>query len=150
MGDVMDETWTLAEKATNELLCAGCVCGSGTEGCDQYAPQKDAGCDSWSPGTTILGVGRIALGFPRGFNKALIRAHRTHWLALTPERRASCLLSDDFNMPVWHKREGDWTFVKVAQPRLGFVTTYALDKTPDELQADGFDIGRDVSDLEMD
>src|SRR6266446_1987397 len=57
-------------KMIDDFQCPGCIHGTDPETCSQYELFNEAGCfycENWHPATFIGGIGRIALGLPRGF-----------------------------------------------------------------------------------
>jgi hypothetical protein len=109
-----------AKELTDKFQCSGCIVGSST-GCGSYKKASDHdGCESHSSGTTVLGMGKILLGFPKGFNR----------LNQMPGERSTTSvelyekLGDDkfnvYNVPVWKLRHEGAVFVRGLRPRVGF------------------------------
>lgn len=91
-----------------ELQCPGCMCGTYPDECDAYKlevedrPHNFFRCTSWHPGTFMGGIGKLALGLPKGFNRigAVDLTIMKHYFRLyeSPEKRPEY---DRFNIPVW-------------------------------------------------
>ena len=87
-----------------ELQCSGCMCGVYPGKCKVYELEEDNffRCTGWVPGTIMAGVGKIALGLPRGFNRigAVDLKIMNYYFRLyeSPEKRPEY---DRFNIPVW-------------------------------------------------
>lgn len=115
-----------------EFQCPGCACGTyPDDGCPAYKLEEDyAGekpytfhCGGWHPGTRQGGVGRIALGLPKGFTRigAVDLEIMKHYIRLyeNPENRAEY---NRFNIPVWameHRADNgeNYLLVRVYSPR---------------------------------
>lgn len=110
----MDEKVKLAVET---YLCPGCV-----KGCDLSCYDKskfgDESCKNHCPGTYILGIGRIYLGMPKGFNRiqddTILQIFKTFDDVIKVYGKY-----DKYNVPVWKTvtPEG-FTIVRVMQPRL--------------------------------
>lgn len=109
--------------------CPGCTLGGSDmmDECGEYEPSYGTGgrCANHSAGTIVDGVGRIMLGFPRGFNRPgpdeqLGRRHNP--VRLYPKNEDGRVFDpkyDKFNHPVWAMEyEGD-LLVRVYSPSIG-------------------------------
>ncbi len=105
------------KNAIEEYQCSGCVAGS-----DISCFEKNdygVGCGKHIAGTTILGIGKIFLGMPIGFNRLGsvddldIIMYET-FDDISKEWGAY----DKFNIAVWkYKNEDNHTFVRGLSPR---------------------------------
>lgn len=110
-----------------EFQCPGCSCGTYCdEGCKAYELDESYEgekphffrCKGWHPGTFMGGVGRIALGLPKGFTRvgAVDLEIMKHYLRLyeSPEKRPEY---DRFNIPVWAMEKDGYLLVRCYSPR---------------------------------
>ena len=123
------------EQMVKEFLCHGCVCGSDTT-CGEYAPAGGYGvtCRGHVIGTTFSGIGNVALGLPRGFNRPGAE-YTTYRDAVPPgglyRHRNQMIIRlwplgsqpkwDCFNVPVWALEKGGHLFVRTVMPRTAFL-----------------------------
>ncbi len=117
------------EEMVEKFLCPGCVVGSDTK-CGRYkAPDDYHGCLSHCLGTRIMpGIGLIALGMPKGFNRAwkfneegnkMLEAHHpVIQLYPAPEKPQTF---DWLNVPVWALEHEGFLFVRCMRPRISVV-----------------------------
>jgi hypothetical protein len=133
----------VSEKATKEQIdmieefqCMGCTCGGDTKECDCY-DFCDLGTGFWclghSAGTFLMGVGKIALGLPTGFNKVGTiktgfedekdrnsKRNTNIRFIIDPADRSDEKGYDDFNVPVWAMEKDGFLFVRVMCPRINY------------------------------
>ena len=103
---------SVIKEAIERYQCPGCACGSEVGDCfkNEYA----SGCSAHVVGTTLSGVGRIALGMPKGFNR--IGGDETKiYLFAEPAWDYS---SDKLNIPVWKYFDGTNTLIRGLSPRI--------------------------------
>lgn len=111
-----------AKKMVEEFQCPGCVCGSDTE-CGKFKPNKEYGakCDGHVLGTSILGVGHMALGLPKGFNRSGLDPKHPVGTANTMNIRLWTKGTkpdwDRLNVPVWAMEKDGYLFVRTLSPR---------------------------------
>lgn len=139
-------------KMIEELQCPGCTLGSDRH-CGSFeeengVPNAYFKCRNHSAGTRLLGVGKILLGFPRGFNRIGETDTAANVVKLF-EKTEDCWgtnANDSFDFPVWKAKHDGRIFLRVISPRIGRVQIHAIDSE------DGFENikCRDVTDLEMD
>lgn len=123
----------------SDLQCPGCVSGPSCEpedGMSQKCPsfsfnRSSRTCDGHVLGTHIGLGNRVALGMPKGFNKAGPESPKS----LEERRRGTMMRSimdmtffgspeemdwelDHLNVPVWHLKDGDYFFIRVFSPRI--------------------------------
>ncbi len=106
-------------EMVEKFQCPGCVCGSDTN-CGRYNLRKDPmegfTCKSHVIGTSMGGIGHIALGLPKGFNRtAKETQHMIRFYKEMPEY-------DKFNVPVWAMIKDNILFVRVFMPRVNNTT----------------------------
>lgn len=88
--------------------CPGCVCGSDYS-C--YAKGGSQACEKHVVGTMIMGLGKIALGFPKGFNRVGVGVQIGIFTDV-PKYNA-------LNVPVWKRLdENGNTLVRGLSPRI--------------------------------
>lgn len=110
---------TVTLKAVNSYQCPGCMQGPDVETCDR-ANVTDKGCTNQAAGVFGAGIGAIALGLPKGFNR----------FGPGPERKVEVWASYDvlmayqpnlrtiFSVPVWkHLDEQGNTLMRWYSPR---------------------------------
>jgi hypothetical protein len=118
----------LAEMV-KKFQCPGCVRGSSTE-CGSYTP-NDAGCNAHVLGTLVLGVGNIALGLPKGFNRPGFagpdRPLSRMLIRLFPEKSRMPFEWDNSNVAVWALEKDGYLFVRTCMPRLGMLATDVIE-----------------------
>lgn len=137
--------------------CPGCVVGSDTK-CGSFkltSPLSDNEhhCKSHCPGTNLLGLGQVALGLPKGFNRYGLYAGKTDLLTdavngnfcvrLFPEGFDQRY--DKFNVPVWRYEEDGFLFVRMYSPRTNaaFVDVIQLrrDQTAEQIAGEAMNVG---------
>ena len=90
--------------------CPGCVCGSDYS-C--YAKGFSHACEKHVAGTTIMGLGKIALGFPKGFNRVGDGVQIDIFL------NKGAFEYNALNVPVWKRLdENGNTLVRGLSPRI--------------------------------
>jgi hypothetical protein len=105
-----------------QFQCPGCVCGSDTK-CGKFKPHEQYGatCQSHVLGTSILGVGHIALGLPKGFNRSGLDPSHPGGTSNTMNIRlwvkGTAPVWDHFNVPVWALEKDGHLFVRTLSPR---------------------------------
>lgn len=137
--------------------CPGCVCGMDPDDCAAFKPDESYGgaCRGHVLGTTIMGVGKFALGLPKGFcrsgliydprdgkpaypNKMEIRLHsagaRPRW--------------DDFNVPVWALMEDGFLFVRTYNPRVNRTFVDVVEGGTLEMVPRAIDVGPLVGEMD--
>lgn len=107
----------------NKFQCPGCINGSSVETCKSYdkytIDQGVVSCSNWYPGTTLLGIGKIALGLPKGFNRTgdsdLKIPYRCY---IRLHEKFNRLWWDKFDIPTWAIEQDNFLIVRTYQPRL--------------------------------
>jgi hypothetical protein len=118
-----------AKRLIEKFLCPGCVCGMNVD-CGHYKPGEGGDekpgfeCLGHVLGTVLMpGIGNIALGLPKGFNRPgycpLCKRSPNQmpvrlWPAGTHPKW------DDFNIPVWALEKDGFLFVRTACPRVAY------------------------------
>jgi hypothetical protein len=116
-----------------KFQCPGCTCGYKTTDCESFRFEEWHGtgcqCKSHSAGTFISGVGKIAIGLPRGFDHVgTIKTgfesenNETHRstnirLIIDPSKKSKY---DHLNVPVWAIEGDGYLFVRVISPRINY------------------------------
>jgi len=101
--------------AIEEYQCPGCVCGGDIE-CFQPNTIDGIGCGKHVIGTTIMGVGKIILGLPKGFNRIGLQSDLKPYIFESYEK--SDWKYNKFNVPIWkHYNKNGHTIVRGIMPR---------------------------------
>ena len=104
------------KEMIEEYQCPGCVCGSDIE-CGKYKLDEGSNnCAGHCIGTTISGgIGKILLGFSKGFNRVGFDTNLKPWFY----KDVQDFSYDKFNIPVRkYKNEKGHILVKGLMPRL--------------------------------
>lgn len=104
------------DELIEQYQCPGCVCGSDTE-CGKYEfDEGNNNCKGHCIGTMVSGgVGKILLGFPKGFSRIGFDTNIKPWFY----KNVNDFQYDKFNIPVWkHKTKEGHILVKGLMPRL--------------------------------
>lgn len=139
-----DQNVVMVEK----FMCPGCVCGSNTkDGC--YKPENNYGhsCGGHVLGTMILGIGHIALGMPKGFNRMErdVRVERTPIRLWTKGTKPDW---DKFNIATWAMVEDDYLFVRTYCPRTAFQYVDVIEGGTLKMVPGAVDVGEFVDDID--
>lgn len=115
-----------------EFQCPGCTCGGDTE-CEafKFHPNDAVGCycSGHSAGTFIVGIGKIALGLPKGFDRVGTIRTGFEGIGGSPTRSTNIRLIvdvekmekyDSLNVPVWAMEKDGYLFVRVMCPRINY------------------------------
>lgn len=142
-----------------EFICPGCVNGSDTK-CGKYESEivnvqtggvniysEWGSCENHCLGTIIHGVGNIALGLPKGFNKSSMcpikeRTHSKMGIRTWTEDAINFLnddMWDNLNLPVWYLHKNNILFVRTYSPRIdrGYVDVAETPLLPHGLELYG-------------
>ena len=105
------------KKAIEKYQCTGCAYGSDTSCYEKSA--KSFECEKHVAGTTILGIGRIFLGMPKGFDRLEFNDKTTIYVF---DKFENCDWDySKFNIPIWkHLNEHNHTLVRGVCPRTNF------------------------------
>lgn len=128
------------EEMVKEFLCPGCVCGMDTT-CGRYARGKGSysaagyfDCTGHVLGTTIMGVGNIALGMPRGFQRPPhirgandTKQHINQMDIYLVPKGAPLPDMDKFNIPTWAMERDGFLFLHLVSPRVNYMRTFVLE-----------------------
>ncbi len=110
------------DKFIKNYQCSGCIKGSFPE-CFTENTNGGIGCENHFAGTGIMGLGKIFLGMPKGFNRLgecdkmkpyIFETFKSGWGY------------DMFNVPVWKYLKDGHTFVRGISPRINtpFIHVY--------------------------
>lgn len=132
----MEEIMTEIQKEMiEEFQCSGCTCGYKTDKCDHFHfvnMNTGCWCSGHSAGTFMSGVGKIALGMPKGFNrvgtiktgfedeKDPLRRRSTNIRLVEDPKIKSESKYDEFNVAVWAMEHEGYLFVRVMCPRINY------------------------------
>lgn len=99
-----------------KFQCPGCVNGPSPETCPQYEADHQS-CKGHVVGTLILGVGHVALGLPKGFNRVTKTENPHSHIRLFP-KDSSHWGWDKLNVAVWALEQDGFLFVRTYCPRI--------------------------------
>jgi hypothetical protein len=104
--------------------CPGCIHGTDPETCSKHKLSQDTPgsffyCVNWRPSTFMGGVGRIALGLPRGFLRTgMVEFGDKPFCYIRLFKKPEDMLGyDKFNVPVWAMERDGHLFVRCYSPR---------------------------------
>lgn len=111
------------KQMTEKFQCPGCVGGMDTN-CGNYTTADGTNsCRTHVLGTYIMGVGHIALGMPKGFNKPGRAPYSdTDWNTMSTRFWAAGTKPDwdNCNIAVWAMEEDGFLFVRTYMPRINY------------------------------
>ncbi len=121
-----------------EYQCAGCVAGHDPETCEAFALSDRYGfaCSAHVFGTSIMGVGPLALGLPKGFCRPGFEMMpggeadpkgRRNTIAIRMWTDGAHPKWDRFNVPVWAMDQDGALFVRTYAPRLNLTFVDVVD-----------------------
>lgn len=118
---------TVKLTMVREFQCSGCVRGSSPTTCDRVAikdapwgPHTMFACEAHAVGTTILGIGQIYLGMPKGFNRVGDASSEDTRVRLWAQGNQPSW--NHLNVAVWAMEHDGYLFVRTYAPRTN--TTY--------------------------
>jgi len=139
------------EKMIEKFQCPGCVCGADTK-CEAFKLQTryDGAffCENHVLGTTIWpSVGSIALGLPKGFNRAgfypfaenITEKHNRMYISLYKEGNKPNW--DKLNVPVWALVKDDFLFVRTFCPRVNVSTVEVIENGSLDMVPNAINVG---------
>jgi hypothetical protein len=106
----------------DEIQCPGCIHGTDPETCSAYEFMNDGGffaCKNWRPSTFFGGVGRVAIGLPKGFNRTgMVEFSDKSFVYIRLYEKPEDMQSyDRFNIPVWAMEKDGYLYVRCYSPR---------------------------------
>lgn len=132
----------------DEFQCPGCIHGTDPETCSQFELHKEEGffvCKNWRPSTFMGGVGRIALGLPRGFNRTgMVEFSDKPFVYMRLYEKPEDMPSyDKFNIAVWAMEKDGYLYVRCYSPRSNWlfvdvVKNGKLEHAPGAINVDEF------------
>lgn len=148
-------------KMIKEFQCSGCVSGSSPED-DCYSPSTlDPSypffrCNKQCPGTTILGLGTIYLGLPKGFNRVGSRSESAYRRAGNPGENTHIRLWcdgdhpgwDKFEVAVWAMEQNGFLFVRTYSPRINAAYIDVIEGGTLEMCPNTIDVGKFIDDID--
>lgn len=103
------------KKAIQEYQCSGCMDGGDME-CFKINTNSGVGCDAHYSGTTLIPMGKIFLGLPKGFCRL---GHQKDFSLNIFEKFEDGWGYDMWNVPVWKYKNGSGhTLVRGISPRV--------------------------------
>lgn len=142
------------EEMISEFQCPGCTCGSSPCGtCDKFKMNTTYGhsCENHSAGTFIMGLGRIALGLPKGFTR-MPPGERPRDLGITLAIRnwteGTHPEWDHLNVPVWAMEKDGLLFVRTFVPRLASQYIDVVEKGTLELVPQAIDVSEFIDEID--
>lgn len=128
------------EQMIREFQCPGCAsCCDDLEDLHDINSEYGHFCKRHIVGTTILGVGHIALGLPDGFNRTKNNENRIDvrlWtIGTAPEW-------DPLNVPVWAMEKDGFLFVRTFLPRLDMSYVEVIEGGTIEMVPQAIDVKR--------
>ena len=118
MKTLQDTNMKTPLKLIEEFQCPGCIHGINPKTCQKFELNKDVlSCANHHPSTFASGIGRIALGLPKGFNRIgqLEFLPNTCYIRLYEKEPPKY---DKFNIPVWAMEQDGFLFVRCYCPRI--------------------------------
>jgi len=146
----MDNVTPIQKEMIEKFQCCGCTCGSNID-CGRLKTPSFPNmiwCETHSAGTILSGVGKIALGMPKGFDKVgnisnTLTSERTTNIRLY-ENAENPMIYDKLNIPVWAMELEGYLFVRVIAPRINMTNVDVIkdgkikDICPDALDVSKF------------
>lgn len=112
----------IIQDMVEQFQCAGCTKGNSPDTCKSYSLIEEYNysyCKNHSAGTFLLGIGRIGLGLPKGFNRygkdATVPSQQA--MSIRLYAHGECPPWDYLNVPVWRMEDGLFLFVRTYAPR---------------------------------
>lgn len=130
------------KNAIEEYQCSGCSNGGDTKCFKEN--NKGVGCGKHYAGTIILGIGKIFLGMPKGFNRFGTQENLS--MTIYEKFEDSDWEFNKWNIPVWkHLSKDGHTFVRGIMPRRneGFIHIFLEDCMND---VDCFEVSQEMVD----
>jgi len=130
-----------------EFQCPGCTCG-GPKTCDKLKLHVSVSvgtwCESHSAGTFMLGLGRIALGLPKGFHRYGPGDKMEIRLFLAGEKPEW----DHLNVAVWAMVIGGFLFVRTYSPRVNRCSTEVISGGDLGMVPGALDVGKFIDEID--
>lgn len=140
-----------------EFVCPGCVNGSDTK-CGTYKPQDrgSIACKAHVLGTFVWSVGNVALGLPKGFNRAGWEVYpesdfdnrNTMCILCWTKEEAHGIPFDNFNVPVWALEKDGFLFVRTYRPRLNGTSVEVIEGGTLDLVPGAIDVSDFYDDMD--
>lgn len=118
---------TISLQMVDSILCPGCINGTDPETCSKFELLDERigekphffACKNWRPSTFMGGVGRIAIGLPRGFNRTgmVEFGEKPFTYIRLYEKPEDMPDYDKFNVPVWAMEHEGFLYVRCYSPR---------------------------------
>ena len=109
-------------KMIDDIQCPGCIHGTDPDTCSAYEFASEGGffvCKNWRPSTFFGGIGRVAIGLPRGFNRTgMVEFAEKPFVYIRLYEKPEDMQSyDRFNIPVWAMEKDGYLYVRCYSPR---------------------------------
>ncbi|KKN55675.1 hypothetical protein LCGC14_0579770 [marine sediment metagenome] len=104
-----------------EFQCPGCVCGLDTTCLNFKFDDNDLWgfrCKGHAIGTTIMGIGHVALGLPKGFARINKSEQQTCKIRFHLDPIQIQKFSGKFNIVVWAMEKNGYFFMRTYSPRV--------------------------------
>ena len=144
------ELTVIQREMIEEFQCPGCVCGYRTSDCKAFKPEVDEGmarCLGHVTGTSISGIGRIALGLPKGFCRTGFQENGKPFIRLWEGPKSAEW--DRCNIAVWAMESDGYLFVRTFMPRLNMsVVDVIKDGKREDLCPQAIDVGEFIDEID--
>lgn len=138
-------------EMVEEFQCPGCVGGNDTR-CGQYKYDTERRmCISHVLGTSILGLGNIAIGLPKGFCRPGFTADLSRSENQMPIRlwgEGEHPKWDRLNVPVWAMEKDDTLFVRTYSPRINRTHVDVIDRGTLDMCPDAINVGEFIDEID--
>lgn len=140
------------KRMVEKFQCPGCVVGSDTT-CGAFEPDTSYGntCKGHVVGTTIMGVGHIALGLPKGFNRTMRNGSNTgteNQMEIRLWAKGTAPVWDKFNVAVWAMEHKGHLFVRTVAPRIGRIGIDVIEGGTLALTPHAINVGEFINDID--
>jgi len=111
-------------KMIEDIQCPGCIHGTNPETCKSFEFHNERDffvCKNWRPSTFMGGVGRLALGLPRGFCRTGMVEFGDTQFTYIRLHETSSVEYDKFNIPVWAMEKDGYLYVRCYSPRCNWL-----------------------------
>lgn len=119
-------------EMVKEFQCPGCSCGIDPETCKRFDLASESWgfhsnsgfhyCKNWLPSTFFGGIGRVALGLPKGFCRIGVLDFEKVTCYVRLHESPKDIRYNKLNVAVWAMVQDGYLFVRVFSPRIN--TTY--------------------------
>lgn len=148
----------------SKFLCPGCTCGNDPSSCHWFRLKEEAdgdfACSGHSAGTFVSGIGRVALGLPKGFCRYGGAVPPSHLEDDKSDRLNMKLMHirlylsgetvgyNHLNVPVWAMVEDGYLFVRAFSPRVNGTCVDVIKGGTLDLVPQAIDVSRFVNEID--